>query len=514
MALSRRTRIILWIALSVVLVLCATVTILIVRFEPVARQYVLSALKQRYKSDVELGNLQISLFPLVRATGDNLVLRVPGRKDLPPLIEIRRFVVEARFIGFFRYPKRIRRLRLEGLQIHIAPKSQRSQPQGQGSGTPNIPFILEDITADGTTLQTLSADLSKAPLTFKFRQLHLHTVGKNVPMNFQTVIENAKPSGLIHSIGQFGPWNQDDPGSTPLSGGYTFRDADLSVFKGINGMLASEGTYRGELDRIEVNGTTDTPDFSLDIADHPLHLRTSFAATVDGTNGNTELHPVRALLGDSAFEVSGSIARNAPGTQKEIDLNASAEKTGLDDFLRLAVKSPKPPMTGTIAFNTTVKIPPGDKPVVDRIQLDGRFTLNRITFTSTDVQQKIARLSHHAKGEPKETGIHDVTADFAGNFHLRNGSLALPRLTFQVPGANVKLYGRYGLRSGELDFHGTAKLEAKISDMTSGVKSILLRAVDPLFSRDGAGTVLPIAIGGTRGSPSFHLDIGRVLTRK
>ncbi len=511
MALSRRTRIILWIALSILLVLSATVTILIVRFEPVARQYVLSALKERYKSDVELGNLQISLFPLVRATGDNLVLRVPGRKDLPPLIEIRRFVLEARFIGFFRYPKRIRQLKLEGLQIHIPPKSERSQ--SQGSSTPNIPFILEDITADGTTLQTLSSDPSKAPLTFQIRQLHLRTVGKNVPMNFQTVLENAKPSGLIHSTGRFGPWNQDDPGRTPLSGNYTFRDADLSVFKGINGILASDGTYRGELDRIEVNGITDTPDFSLDIADHPLRLRTSFAATVDGTNGNTELHPVRALLGDSAFEVSGSIARNAPGTHKEIDLKASAGKTGLDDFLRLAVKSSAPPMTGTIAFNSTVKIPPGDKPVVDRLQLDGHFTLSRIRFTSMDVQQKIASLSHHAKGEPKETG-HDVTADFAGNFRLRNGSLALPQLAFQVPGADVNLHGRYALRSGELDFHGTAKLDAKISDMTTGFKSILLKAVDPLFARDGAGTVLPITIGGTRGSPSFHLDIGRVLSRK
>ncbi len=494
------------------LVLSGTVTILIVSFQPVARDYVLSALKQRYKSEVELGNLQISLFPLVRATGENLVLRVPGRKDLPPLIEIRRFVLEARFIGFFRHPKRIRRLRLEGLQINIPPKSAHTQ--AQGTGVPNIPFILEDITADGTTLQTFPSDPSKAPLTFKIRQLHLHRVGKNVALNFETVLENAKPSGLIHSTGEFGPWNQDDPGSTPVSGNYTFRDADLSVFKGINGILASDGKYRGELDRIEVNGTTDTPDFSLDIADHPMRLRTSFAATVDGTNGNTELHPVHALLGDSAFEVSGSIARNAPGTHKEIDLKASAGETGLDDFLRLAVKSPKPPMTGTIAFTTTVKIPPGDKPVVDRIQLDGHFSLNRIRFTSTDVQRKIASLSHHAKGEPKETGIHDVTADFAGNFHLRNGTLALPQLAFQVPGADVNLHGRYGLRSGELDFQGTAKLEAKVSEMTTGIKSVLLKAVDPLFAHDGAGTVLPITIGGTRGSPSFHLDVGRALLGK
>jgi hypothetical protein len=45
------------------------------------------------------------------------------------------------------------------------------------------------------------------------------------------------------------------------------------------------------------------------------------------------------------------------------------------------------------------------------------------------------------------------------------------------------------------------------------VKRIFLKPIDPLFRRDGAGAVLPIKIGGTRGDPSFKLDIGRVLTR-
>jgi len=56
-------------------------------------------------------------------------------------------------------------------------------------------------------------------------------------------------------------------------------------------------------------------------------------------------------------------------------------------------------------------------------------------------------------------------------------------------------------------------LQATISQMTTGVKRIFLKPIDPLFRRDGAGAVLPIKIGGTRGDPSFKLDIGRVLTR-
>jgi hypothetical protein len=511
--LSRRVRISLWVTGIVLAVLGGTVAILVERFEPVARQYVISALRERYKSDVELGNLQISLFPLVRATGDNLVLRFAGRRDLPPMIVIRRFTIEARFIGFFRYPKRIRKLRLEGLQIHIPPMQDRPH-SSQDANSQNVPFILEEIVADGTTLETLPSDPKKDPLIFDIRQLTLHTVAKSRPMTFHAELNNAKPPGFIHSDGDFGPWNQDEPGDTPVTGKYTFSDADLSVFKGISGTLSSSGDYHGQLDRIETHGTTDVPDFSLTLADHPMHLRTEFHATVDGTNGNTDLHPVRAVLDDSEFFVSGSIERNALEEHKEINLEAHTSGTDLEDFLRLAVKSPKPPMIGKIGFNTKVKIPPGENPVVERLQLNGTFTLNGVRFTSPDVQQKIASLSHHAQGEPKDTNTRDVAAQFAGRFGLRHAILSLPNLQFDVPGAHVNLNGQYALRSGDIDFQGTARLDATVSQMTTGIKHVLLRPLDPLFKRDGAGTVLPIKISGTRGSPSFKLDIGRVLKRQ
>jgi hypothetical protein len=49
--------------------------------------------------------------------------------------------------------------------------------------------------------------------------------------------------------------------------------------------------------------------------------------------------------------------------------------------------------------------------------------------------------------------------------------------------------------------------------MTTGIKHVLLKPVDPLFRRDGSGTVLPIRIGGTRGTPSFKLELGQALKR-
>jgi len=511
---SRRVRIFLCVALCAFAAVAITVAILIARFEPIARSYVISALRERYNSEVNLGDLQISLFPRVHATGENLELHFRGRQDLPPLVRVRRFTLDASFVGFFRSPKRIGKLTLEGTQIHVPPHSDARAGAGPGgSGKPvKIPFVLNEVVADGTRLESLPKDPSKQPLIFHIRELTLHSVGIGQAMTFHAKLDNPKPPGAIHSDGKFGPWDAQDPSETPVSGAYTFRDADLSVFHGIAGTLSSDGEYTGKLDRIEVQGITETPNFALTTGQHPMHLHTEFQATVDGTNGNTVLHPVKARLGGSDFEVSGSIDRSALEEHKTILLDAAGRGAKLEDFLRLAVKSPTPPMTGRISFSTKVKIPPGKTDVVDRIQLQGSFGLNGVRFTSADVQSKIASLSHRAKGHPEAEGSN-VTADFRGRFVMRDGLLILPDLNFDVPGAAVNLVGKYSVRSGDLDFQGTARLEATVSQMTTGIKRILLKPIDPLFRRDGAGTVLPIRISGTRGSPSFRLDIGRVLRR-
>ena len=519
---SRWLRIILYSATGFLLGLVAVAAFLAIRFQPIARSYFISTLQKRYQSDVELGNLRISLLPTVHATGDNLVLWFHGRHDVPPIVQMRRFTLDAGFVSFFRTPKHIGRISFEGLRIHLPPRSAAVAGNLSTADSSTSPpsataatFVLDEVDADGTTLEVTPKDPSKNPLIFEIRRLSLRTVGIGQPMAFHAEVANPKPPGLIRSDGQFGPWNASKPVDTPISGKYSFRDADLSVFKGITGILSSDGQFTGQLDRMEVEGTTDTPAFGLTIRGHPVPLHTDFQATVDGTDGNTVLHPVHARLGRSEFDVSGSIERGALETHKTILLDAGTNRTHvarLEDFLRLSMKGANPPMTGAIRFEAKVKVPPGATEVIDRMELDGTFGLDGIRFTSADVQGKIAGLSHRAQGDPNN---HDqnLTADFQGSFHLRDGQLSLPDLHFSLPGAIVSLRGSYGLRSGAIDFQGSAKLDATVSQMTTGFASRLLRPLDPFFSHDGAGTVIPIVIGGTRGDPSFTLDIGQMLRR-
>jgi len=70
----------------------------------------------------------------------------------------------------------------------------------------------------------------------------------------------------------------------------------LGTIKGIGGILSSTGEYDGTLDNIVVDGKTDTPDFRVATSGRMVPLHTEFHAIVDGTNGDTYLHPVKAQI--------------------------------------------------------------------------------------------------------------------------------------------------------------------------------------------------------------------------
>jgi hypothetical protein len=91
--------------------------------------------------------------------------------------------------------------------------------------------------------------------------------------------------------------------------------------------------------------------------------------------------------------------------------------------------------------------------------------------------------------------------------------MPFPYLSFGVPGGQVLLRGNYGLRSEQLNFRGELRLQVKLSQTTHGIKSLLLKPIDPLFRKKGAGTALPIKVEGKRSSPRFGLDVGRLLHR-
>lgn len=375
------------------------------------------------------------------------------------------------------------------------------------------PLVIDEILAEHASLRILRREAGKAPRTFEIHALTMQAVGDNIPWAFRAQLTNPTPPGQIETRGTFGPWAAGDPASTPLEGEYVFKHADLGVFKGIGGILESTGRFGGMLQRIDVNGKATVPDFMLTIGGRPVPLETTFRSVVDGTNGNTWLVPVDAMLGRSPIHAEGGVVEETGQKGRTIALDVVMDKARIEDVLMLALKKTMaPPFTGQLQLKTKLRIPPGEKDVIDRMGLDGSFEIATARFASFDIQQKINELSRRARGKMDQPAQR-VVSNMKGRYVMKNGVLRFSSVSFQVPGAAVLLAGSYTMRGEHLNFTGTVHLDAKLSQMTTGFKSVLLKAVDPLLRRKG-DTVIPISIEGTAGDPKFKLDIKRTLLRR
>jgi len=560
----------------------------------VMKHRVVESLSARMDSDVELGDLHLRVFPSLHAEGAGLVIRKRGSVDVPPLISVKRFSVDADLVGLMR--KHVALVRVVGLDIQIPPSdndsggdqprpslprvhggSERGRQGAPASGsasngstgatrdaaTPNTPAATDSSAAIGATgadaasaqtppaeapdgaaarqaasatdsveesiekgvvidtlvsndgrLVILPRDKNKGSRVWAIHALTMHNVGATTAMPFEAKLTNAVPPGEIATTGSFGPWMAREPGDTPLRGDFTFENADLSVFHGISGTLAAKGKFGGSLERIGVDGETDVPNFTIAVGGHPFPLHATYRSLVDGTNGDTRLERIDATFLQSHLLAAGAVLDGPPGARgRTVTLDVQMDRARIEDIMKMAVRTAKPPMVGALQLTTKFLLPPGESDVSQRLRLDGRFTMANARFTNIDVQSKINELSHRSSGKDPNGPKNPVLSRFDGRFRLGNGALTIPDLTFDVPGAKVQLAGTYALKPETLGFRGMMSMDAKLSETQTGWKRLVLKAVDPFFRRNGGGSEIPFKIEGTRNNPKFGLDVRRVFRR-
>lgn len=464
----------------------------------------IAMLEARFDARVDLGPIQLSLFPRVTVTGTDLRLTRSG--EHAPFLAVGRFAISGSPLALFR--RRVSHIELGEVEVRITRGRRNSVPR-RGRRWRDV--RVDQIHMTSGQLWIIPDNPEKIPLEFALHEVTLTDFSFDNSTQYTAHLTNPKPRGTIHSEGHIGPWETLALRQTPLDGTYRFDDAALDTINGIGGTLTSTGAFAGILERIEVTGTTSSPDFQLELAAQPVRLDTRFTATVDGTGGDTQLRQVDATLGASHIVARGEVAA-PPGMKKRtVSLWVTASDARLEDFLRLAIKG-EPPMRGALDLDTRFELPPGEEDVPIRLALDGRFTIRQGRFASDTVQDRIDELSRRGRGEPEST-VANVMSTFSGTFRQRRGVLALPRVSFAVNGAQVTLNGRYQLQGEALRFSGDLLLDAPLSKTVTGFKSVLLRAIDPLFRRGGTRTRLPIRIEGTIDRPEFKLDMGRVLKR-
>jgi hypothetical protein len=535
--------------LATVVLVAAVVGVALQRAEPYLRARIVEGLEDRFHAKVELDSFHVSLVNGLWglwAEGKGLRIWPPARVagvTVPegqgePLIRLDEFRFHAPLELKPGKPIHISLVELKGLSVHLPPRSHFEHGQAgnaesnptlatktntsRGWGTQMIRFEVDRIECTGAELVMETDKPGKLPLEFQITHFKVTDIAAGGAMRFEAEVTIPKPNGTVKTTGSFGAWQGADLGEDPLKGDYRFEHADLSVFKGIAGILSSTGHYEGTLRNLVVDGQTETPDLRLTHFGAALPLTVRFHARVDGTNGDTWLEPVDATLGHSHFTAQGSIVRVpgavVAGAQQygghDIALTVNVDKARIEDFLRLASRSGNVLLTGDVTMKATLHIPPGTAAVHERLKLNGSFALGGARFTSDKIQGRIAELSLRGQGRPEElknTDPASILSEMQGSLRMAGGLITLPSLDYTMPGAKIQLAGTYTLADGALNFTGTAKMEVTVSKMVGGWKGMLLAPADRIFKRDGVGAEVPIHIEGTRDAPKFGIDFERLM---
>ena len=497
------------IAAVVVVVVLGIAGVVITTHWPFTRKSVVQALEQTFASSVEVKSFRVTYF----APGcvmEGVTFRRNGDRDAPAIASVDRLTILGSYVGFFTIPKRIPRVRVEGLHVFASARSERAGKEAQaGAGGDQTKVIIGEINADGAVLEFASGDTGARPMKFEIHKLTLNGAGHGREMAFHAALRNPTPPGDIRADGRFGPLRRDDPGKTPASGNCVFEHADLGAFAAVGGTLSSTGKFGGVLERLEVEGNADVPNFEVDRTHgHAVHLKTEFAATVNGIEGDVALKSVNLEFGKTSLMAHGEVADKAGVAGKTVTLTGTQQRGTIQDWLWLLAKAEHPAMTGAMNFRAQAQVPPGEQDFIQRVNLQGDFVIGSADFTKPTTQEAVDNLSQVALGgKPTEARPAEVAENMKGHVEMKNAIATFTDLYFGVPGALAHMHGTYGILTEKIDLHGNLRVDSKLSKGSSGIKAALLKVAEPFFKKKNQGEIVPIKMDGTFEHPSYGLEV-------
>lgn len=486
------------IALFALLLLICIAGVFYVKYWPFSRKAVLEDLRKATDSTVTAQSYHPTYFP------PGCVLYGlefhHGPKNFK-LIEIQKLRVRGSYLGMLR--RHVSRIVADGAHVFIPPFGTREFFHTQHSKT-----VVDVLVANGSFVEFEPKQARERPFRFDVHEATFRGVRWDRSISYHLKFHNQNPPSEISANGEFGPWSQNGPDQTPFSGRYTFDHADLGVYGGINGILSSQGDFGGTLKQLTVEGNTETPDFRVKGSGNSFNLTTKFKAYVNGQNGDTILKDVEAKFGHTVLLVQGSIAKTDAHNGKFTEVHFSSDHARIEDVLGLFT-SGRAPMSGETTLRVAAELPPGNEPFVRKVRLEGSFDISHGSFSKPKTQHGVNELSAGARGEDKNAP-QEVMTDLRGQVKLEDGIAHFLRVSFAIPGAIARMHGTYGMTEPyRIDLHGQMRVDTRISKTTSGVKSLLLKVLDPIFKKRKRGEIVPIHILGTYNKPDFGLDLQR-----
>jgi hypothetical protein len=499
--------------LIVVAIIFVAATVLLPRYFPFSEKSVSESLRETFPSTLKIDHFEVVYLPHPGCKAEGVTFRsnssAPGS---PPLVTIQKLTIQGSYADLLLRPHHISRVLLDRLRVQIPPLSNAGNFSG---GYTASRITIGAVVANGAVLEVARAN-DQPSLRFDIHELSLGSVSAKGGMSYRVTLQNPEPPGEIRSMGHFGPFNAGNPGQTAVSGTYSFDRGDLSAFHGIAGMLASEGTFSGPLAHVDVQGTTEVPDFEVVRSGHAARLLTHFQGSVDGTNGDVALNGVNASYLSTEISAKGNVADKKGWAGKFTSLDFAVRDGRIQDILRLFVSENRPPMSGVTSFQAHVTVPPAGRPFLEEVTLQGDFGIRGGHFEKPSTQESVDKLSETARGQKKAQQNEDennpaenVISDLRGRVVLRNGVATFTDLSFTVPGADARMHGTYNVLNEKIDFHGTVKMDAKFSQSTSGIKSVFAKVLDPFFDKKH-GSVIPVVMNGTYHNLHFGIDVNPI----
>ncbi|MGW8178536.1 MAG: hypothetical protein ACWGQW_07195 [bacterium] len=492
-------------------VLLISASLIGVYFAPRIKVEIAELLSERTGLQVRIDSFGGSFWPALQFKGRGLSIGSSEERDAL-FIYVEEIRLQAGLWGLLVQPRSLESLTLVKTLIRVPPrkssKTAHLQPAAIEPENPGLTaasaLTLEQLVMETAVVELLPKDAEKDSRIIQIRRFVMNTISLVQASPFEADLRYPRPEGDVFVRGRFGPFDRDEPINTPISGDYVFKEADLGTFREISGILTSSGNFKGSLGENQVTGTAQIPDFQLTKVENIVPLDVSFE--VDRISGDVFLKEVDTSFLESRLIATGEIIGSPKGKGRIVDLEVQGGDARVEDLLRLALKGDTPPLTGEITLDTKVTIAPGPGRVMQKLIIDGDFTIEEGEFTNEGFQKKLGQIGKIGRRDQNELEDSRTFSDLAGEFHLEKGVIEFTTLQFGVPGMLVSLKGTYALEAEQMDFRGRVEMERSVSEMTSGRLSDWLRVLDPLLKRGNAGTSVPIRIKGSKDRPSVSVD--------
>lgn len=474
---------------------------------PFSTERVARSIEEEFAGKVTFGHFRTTVFPHPGGVAEDVDFRwQTNTPDNAPLVTIRKLTIQAHYWDLVLRPKYVAHVALEGLRIHVPPKGSGTRPMDIPSTSTGT--RIGEVLADEALLQIARRD--EQPLNFAIHSLKLRFVQEGAPFSYEIAVKNPLPPGEARLNGKFGPWNSSRPDQTAVYGKYSFDDADLGVFRGIAGILSSQGEFQGTLGHMEAKGKIAIPNFEVTRSNHTVPVKSEYHAIVNAMNGDVTLQRVDSTVLKTRVLAKGSIEGRKGADGKFASIDLAVDKGRIQDVLRVFSKAPKPPLNGATGFRAHVELPPGDAPFLKKVILVGDFGVADAQFTKPKTQESVTELSIRGGGKNPEEEQEDpdnFVSNLSGHVELRGGIATFTDFRFIVPDAKATMHGTYNVIDERVDLHGILRTTAKFSETTGGFKSVLLKFFDPFFKRKKGGGKVPVQLTGTYSDPHPALDL-------